>query len=170
MEESQMAQQAEFDSVTTEDAGWGSDNDTNMSDLCELVPKVNEPLAVHNSDSADAFDIGETTRAQGRDFELTIEGGRSSDDIVSPWDSDESDSDIHEGQRAVHVINTTQRSKKEKERKRRTTCERADSRSLMKDCRKQSNGQKIHLRKPDQRTSLPMTRTDQTNKLTLIKC
>ena len=115
MQESQMTQSAKSDSDATEDSGWGSDNDSNRSNLCELVPQVNELLAVHNSDSADAFDNGEAAKAEGCDFEMTIEGDRSSDDIVSLWDSDESDIDIHDGQRVVHAINMDQRSKKGKE-------------------------------------------------------
>ena len=46
---------------------------------------------------------------------MTIDRGRLSDDIVSLCDSDESDSDIREGQRVVHVINLTHHDSKERQ-------------------------------------------------------
>ena len=59
---------------------------------------------------------GEAAQAEGCDFEMTIKDDRSSDDIVDLWASDESDSEIHEGTGRVHVINMTQRSKKDKKK------------------------------------------------------
>ena len=81
-----------------------------------MVPNVRELFAAHNSDSVYALDNGEAAEAEGCDFKTTIEEDISSDDIVSLWDSDESDSDYNEGQKVVHVISMTQRSKKEKKK------------------------------------------------------
>ena len=117
MKEAQVARREKSDSDATEDSGWGSDEDANRSDLCEMVPKVRELFAAHNSDSVyTALDNGEAAEAEGCDFKRTIEEDRSSDDIVSLWDPDESDSDYNEGQKVVHVINMTQKSKKEKKK------------------------------------------------------
>ena len=49
MNEPQMAQRAKSDSDATEDSGWGSDNDANGSNRCELIPQVNELLAVEKN-------------------------------------------------------------------------------------------------------------------------
>ena len=117
IKESQMAQRAESGSGATEDSGWGSDeNPFPDSNLCELVPKVRELLSVHKPDSADALKNGETAQAEGCDFEMTIKEERSSDEIIDLWDSDESDGESNEGTGRVHVINMTQRSKKDKKK------------------------------------------------------
>ena len=113
MKEAQVAQRAksDTDSDATEDSGWGSDGDANRSDLCEMVRAPKEAFAAHNSGR---YTNGEAAQAEGCDFERTIEDDRSSDVIISLWDSDESDSDYTEGLNEVHVINMTQKSKQEK--------------------------------------------------------
>jgi hypothetical protein len=84
-----------------------------------MIPNVRETFAAHNSDSVySALDNGEAAQAEGCDFDPTIEEDRSSDDIVSLWDSDESDSDQTEGQQVVHVINMTQKPKRERKKER----------------------------------------------------
>ena len=75
MGEAQLAQRAKSDSDATEDSGWGSDNGSNIPNLCELVPKVRELFAVHNSDAVDTPENGEAA-------EMTIDDGRASEDIV----------------------------------------------------------------------------------------
>ena len=119
MKEAQVAQRAKSDSDSdaTEDSGWGSDGDANRSDLCEMIPNERETFATHNSDSVySALDNGEAAQAEGCDFDPTIEEDRSSDDIVSLWNSHESDSDQNEGQQVVHVINMTQKPNRERKK------------------------------------------------------
>ena len=68
LKESQVAQRAESGSDSTEDSGWGSDENPFESQLCELVPKVRELLSVHKPDSADALKNGKAAQAEGCDF------------------------------------------------------------------------------------------------------
>ena len=162
IKESQVARREKSDSDATEDSSWGSDEDANRSDLCEMIPNVKEIFAAHNSDSVySAFDNGEAAQAEGCDFDPTIEGDRSSDDIVSLWDSDgsDSDSDSDEGQQVVHVINTTQKSKKDNK-----------SRQPEPAARLQETGQKMNLWNPLQKMNLLLTQTQQRSKLALTKC
>ena len=121
IKEAQVARRKKSDSDATEtDSAWGSEEDANRVDLCEMVRTPKGAFAAHTSGR---YTNGETTEAEGCDFERTIEEDGTSDVVISLWDSDESDSDYNEGFNGVHVINMTQKSKLERKaaRKRQST-------------------------------------------------
>ena len=81
IKEAQVARREKSDSDATETKpGWGSEEDANRSDLCEMVRALKEAFAAHNPGR---YTNGEAAAAEGCDFERTIEEDGTSDLSIS---------------------------------------------------------------------------------------